>query len=57
MKSDNMKVKIDKNFEQSENRDCIIKTVGLGFTYQDGGQDQKDYIPALKNVNLEISRG
>lgn len=57
LKSDNMKVKIDNNFKQSEKNDCIIKTSGLGFTYQDGGHDQKDYIPALNNVNLEISRG
>ena len=42
LKSDNMKVKIDNNFKQSEKNDCIIKTSGLGFTYQDGGHDQKD---------------
>ena len=40
-------------------KECIIKTVDLGFTYLDGSTDvkEKDQIPALKNVNLEISRG
>ncbi len=54
-----MKVKFTTSNKQSENKDCIIKTAGLGFTYADGSQDAKDrdYIPALKNVNLEISRG
>jgi energy-coupling factor transport system ATP-binding protein len=42
-----------------QNKNCIIKTVDLGFTYMDGSLEvkEKDQIPALKNVNLEISRG
>ena len=40
-------------------KECIIKTVDLGFTYLDGSSEikEKDQIPALKNVNLEIYRG
>ena len=40
-------------------KQCIIKTVDLGFTYADGSSEvkEKDQIPALKNVSLEITRG
>ena len=49
---------MNSNFDISK-KDCIIKTVDLGFTYSDGNQEvkEKDQIPALKNVNLEICRG
>lgn len=53
-----MKVMMNNNRDTSK-KDCIIKTVDLGFTYLDGSSEvkEKDQIPALKNVNLEISRG
>ena len=53
-----MKVMMNSNSDISK-KDCIIKTVDLGFTYMDGSSEvkEKDQIPALKNVNLEISRG
>ena len=53
-----MKVMMNSNSDISK-KDCIIKTVNLGFTYMDGSSEvkEKDQIPALKNVNLEISRG
>lgn len=53
-----MKVMMNSNSYISK-KDCIIKTVNLGFTYMDGSSEvkEKDQIPALKNVNLEISRG
>lgn len=53
-----MKAMMNSNSDISRN-DCIIKTVGLGFTYMDGSTEikEKDQIPALRNVNLEISRG
>lgn len=53
-----MKVMMNNNFDTPK-KDCIIKTVDLGFTYFDGAAEvkEKDQIPALKNVNLEISRG
>ncbi len=42
-----------------EMNDCIIKTVGLGFTYTDGDELQTagNEIPALADVDLEIHRG
>lgn len=53
-----MKVMMNSNCD-IQNKNCIIKTVDLGFTYMDGSSEvkEKDQIPALKNVNLEISRG
>lgn len=53
-----MKAMMNSNSDIYRN-DCIIKTVGLGFTYMDGSTEikEKDQIPALRNVNLEISRG
>ena len=42
-----------------EMNDCIIKTVGLGFTYSDGNElpTAVNDIPALSEVDLEIRRG
>ena len=39
--------------------DCIIKTVGLGFTYDDGDElpTAGGEIPALADVDIEIHRG
>ena len=53
-----MKVIMNSNNGSLE-KDCIIKAVGVGFTYSDNSQEvkEKDQIPALKNINLEISRG
>ena len=53
-----MKVMMNNNPDTSKN-DCIIRAVDLGFTYFEGSTEvkEKDQIPALKNVNLEISRG
>ena len=53
-----MKVMNNSNRDIQE-KDCIIKAVNLGFTYSDGSQEikEKDQIPALKNVNLEVIRG
>jgi energy-coupling factor transport system ATP-binding protein len=53
-----MKVIMNSNSESLE-KDCIIKAVDVGFTYSDNSQEvkEKDQIPALKNINLEISRG
>ena len=53
-----MKVIMNSNSGSPE-KDCIIKAVDVGFTYSDNSQEvkEKDQIPALKNINLEISRG
>ena len=42
-----------------EMNDCIIKTVGLGFTYDDGDElpTAGGEIPALADVDIEIHRG
>lgn len=57
MVSDNMKVNINNKNRIDNN--CIIKTENLGFTYLDGSDEvkEKDRIPALSNVSLEISKG
>ncbi len=53
-----MKVIINTGRPEYESKECIIKTEHLGFTYSDGTEEvkSKDQIPALKDVNLEISR-
>lgn len=53
-----MKVIMNSNSASPE-KDCIIKAVDVGFTYSDNSQEvkEKDQIPALKNISLEISRG
>ena len=40
-------------------RNCIIRTVGLGFTYFDGDETvaEKEPIPALRDMDLEIREG
>jgi energy-coupling factor transport system ATP-binding protein len=54
-----MKVIINTSRPEYESKECIIKTEHLGFTYSDGTEEvrSKDQIPALRDVNLEISRG
>ena len=53
-----MKVFMNSNSDNL-GKDCIIKAVDVGFTYSDNSQEvkEKDQIPALKNISLEISRG
>ena len=38
-------------------KDYIIRTENLGFSYSDGEYDNKNEIPALRNVSIGIERG
>ena len=52
-------MKVNINNKNRIDNNCIIKTENLGFTYLDGSDEvkEKDRIPALSNVSLEISKG
>ena len=54
-----MKVIMNDKSSNIEKQDLIIRTENLGFTYIDGNEDikEKDRIPALSNVNINIARG
>lgn len=54
-----MKILISENQRNLNDKDYIIRTENLGFTYLDGNDEvkEKDKIPTLSNINLNIARG